>query len=293
MQNFDHQSVGYPLAGKHQKSKCSECHTSGNVSNTPVECSGCHIEPASHSGIFSQACEECHTPDNWSPAIINNQSFSHNSSTSFSLALHAFDYSNKPIDCKACHPENIQVLDILMCVKCHSQNNQNYMDEHQKQFGSDCLVCHDGIDRLSNFDHANFFPLNEIHSSIECESCHQDKVFRGTPTECWQCHLEPEIHAGVFGLSCFYCHGEGEWVPANLRQHRFPLNHGIEDQNLQLDCITCHGENYFEYSCFSCHDHKFEEIEQSHKVAGILEQELNSCVNCHPDGTLKDGNAYP
>jgi hypothetical protein len=167
------------------------------------------------------------------------------------------------------------------------------MADHQEQFGDDCMVCHDGVDRLSNFDHANFFPLDGKHSSIQCLDCHAEKVFRGTPTECWQCHTEPEVHSGVFGLKCSYCHSTEAWSPASLRQHSFPLNHGVDDQNLQLQCDVCHGTNYIDYTCYYCHDHQPSEIIQSHQAIGITEQDLPACINCHPSGTLEENSANP
>ena len=290
MQNFAHMKTGYPLEAKHAQIKCTECHTSNSLKETPSDCKDCHAETTIHTGMFEQTCDTCHTPDGWSPAILDNQSFSHIDNAGFSLILHKVDYSDQVITCSACHPTDLQALDIQACITCHNQPDQNFMADHQEQFGADCKVCHDGVDRLSNFDHANFFPLDGIHSSIECSDCHTEKVFRGIPNECWRCHDEPEVHAGVFGLKCFYCHSAEAWSPASLRQHSFPLNHGLEDQNLQLQCNACHGTNYIDYTCYSCHEHQPDEILQSHKAEGITEQDLPSCINCHPAGSLLDEN---
>ena len=167
------------------------------------------------------------------------------------------------------------------------------MTDHQTQFSSECVVCHDGVDRLSNFDHANFFPLEGKHTSAQCADCHANKVFRGTPEECWQCHKEPDIHAGVFGVKCYYCHTADAWSPASLQQHIFPLKHGLEDQNMQLQCDACHGANYVDYSCYNCHDHQPDEIIQSHQGVGIVDQEIPDCVKCHLTGNLESSQQYP
>jgi hypothetical protein len=167
------------------------------------------------------------------------------------------------------------------------------MTDHQQQFGTSCMVCHDGVDRLSHFDHANFFPLEGKHATAQCTDCHANQVFRGTPTECWQCHSEPEVHIGVFGLKCYECHSVDAWEPASLHQHNFPLNHGLDDPSLQLQCDACHTTNYIEYTCYSCHDHQPDEIAQSHLAVGISAQDLPACATCHPAGTIVEATPTP
>jgi hypothetical protein len=97
----------------------------------------------------------------------------------------------------------------------------------------------------------------------------------------------------VFGLKCFYCHNSETWSPASIHQHNFPLNHGVDDQSLQLECTTCHGAIFIEYTCFNCHDHQPEKITQSHQDLSIPENELSACINCHPDGTIEKDDENP
>jgi hypothetical protein len=199
------------------------------------------------------------------PARFDDQPFEHATTTSFSLACHTLDYAGQVMDCAACHLVEaggrlLKEVDLQTCVACHAQQDLAFMDEHQAQFGPACMDCHDGVDRLSDFDHNRIFLLDGRHAEATCEACHQDetgnKRFRGTPAECVQCHAEPEIHAGVFGLKCQYCHDAAAWTPANLRQHAFPLNHGAEDGVTQAACETCHGANYVEYNYYGCHEHQ-------------------------------------
>ena len=293
MQSFDHTQTGYPLAGKHEQIKCTGCHKAVDIKEIPRECKDCHSEPPLHQGLFQQMCDSCHTPNSWSSTIYNNQSFSHFETAGFSLELHKVDFNNTVITCSTCHSVDFQTLDIQTCINCHEEPDQTFMVEHQEQFGSDCVVCHNGVDRLSNFDHSDFFLLEGKHLSIECSDCHIGKTFRGTPVECWQCHVEPEIHSGVFGFKCFYCHSSETWSPASIRQHNFPLNHGLEDQSLQLECTTCHGAIFIEYTCFNCHDHQPEKITQSHLDLAIPENELPACINCHPAGTIEKDDESP
>lgn len=293
MQNFDHAQTGYVLETKHAQQKCTDCHKASNPKDAPTNCSACHSEPTMHQGLFEQRCDTCHTPAGWSPAVYENQSFSHLESAGFSLDLHKADYHDQVMTCSTCHTTELKILDVQTCIDCHTQNVQAFMTDHLDQFGSNCMTCHDGIDRLRNFDHENFFILEGRHLSTQCSDCHVEKVFRGTPKECWQCHSEPEVHAGVFGLKCFYCHFANGWSPANLREHRFPVNHGLEDKNIQQECKTCHGTNFVEYSCYNCHDHQLDEITKSHQAEGIADQDIPACVNCHPIGTLDEKQAYP
>lgn len=293
MQNYDHNQTGFALEGKHGQVKCIDCHNTNSVKDTPLECTGCHGEPSIHRGIFAQSCETCHTAESWTPAKVNDQPFGHLETAGFSLVLHQVDYAQQAINCDTCHPNDLQTFDIQTCIDCHSQQDSSFISDHIQQFGAECMVCHDGVDRLSNFQHANFFPLDGLHASIQCTDCHFNQVYRGTPTECWQCHPEPEIHAGIFGLKCDYCHDASVWSPASLRQHVFPLLHGEESQQTQLQCDTCHGNNYVDYTCFNCHDHQAAEIEKSHREAGITAQELPACAKCHPDGILTDEQKKP
>lgn len=293
MINFDHGQIGYPLDGKHGQIKCTDCHTSEIIKDVSKECKDCHNEPSKHKAVFVQTCDTCHTPQGWLPADLNGQSFEHFATTGFSLTLHQADYSNQAITCFSCHPNDIQITDIQTCIDCHAGQDALFMADHQNQFGADCIVCHDGVDRLSNFDHANFFPLDGKHADAKCEDCHANQVYRDTPAQCWQCHQEPDIHAGVFGLKCAYCHTADAWSPASLRQHIFPLNHGLEDQSTQLQCDACHGTNYFEYTCYNCHDHQQTEITQSHKAAGIADVDLPACAKCHPAGTIEKEPVAP
>ena len=293
MQDFNHSETGFSLEGKHDAIKCTDCHTSDQLIDTPNSCSACHAEPSVHQGVFIDSCDTCHKPDAWSPAILNGEPFSHFSTTGFSLALHQLDYVQKVIQCNSCHVSDLNTFDNNTCINCHGQHDQVFMNTHQEQFGSGCLVCHDGIDRLSNFNHASFFPLEGKHFSAQCTDCHKNNVYRGTSTECWQCHQEPEIHAGIFGLKCYYCHGAEVWSPATLQQHTFPLNHGLPDQGAQLNCNVCHGANYIDYSCYNCHEHLEEEIIKSHQSLGIAENEIAACANCHPDGIISKAVSSP
>jgi hypothetical protein len=95
------------------------------------------------------------------------------------------------------------------------------------------------------------------------------------------CHAEPEIHAGFFGLHCQLCHTTSAWSPAQLRDHRFPLDHGGQGE---VDCQTCHPTVYSEYTCYGCHEHEPGKTEEEHREERISLEELQQCATCHPTG---------
>jgi hypothetical protein len=315
MVDFDHQATAFPLDGRHAALSCNECHqlrqqaqpapaqpgqagifaltqahldqTSGDpFKNTPSACRACHSEPGIHKGIFSPNCNECHSSDGWLPANLTSQPFDHASHTGFSLVRHYEDFDGQRLSCNLCHPNDLESFDIQSCLTCHmnGEDNQIYMQAHINQYGVACLDCHDGIDRMANFDHTNVFPLDGRHVEITCEACHVAKIFRGTPSECVLCHAEPPIHAGFFGPQCQNCHTTHAWTPAFLQAHTFPLDHGRLGETA---CQTCHLQRYVEYTCYGCHDHQPDLIAKSHERGGISTEELTSCMECHPTGLIE------
>lgn len=99
------------------------------------------------------------------------------------------------------------------------------------------------------------------------------------PHECAACHEEPAVHAGQFGLNCARCHTLQAWRPALLTRHAFLLDHGGEGP---VACQTCHTQTYAENTCYECHDHDPQEMQERHAEEAIFE--LENCAECHPSG---------
>jgi predicted CXXCH cytochrome family protein len=289
MANFDHGTASFPLEGKHLATRCAECHLDGHFEETSIECSACHSDPNIHLDLFNKNCTECHSTENWTPALLDGKSFSHDVQARFSLVRHSQDYEERGLSCQDCHQNDLDTFDPKTCTSCHASHDADFMNEHQARFGENCLDCHDGLDRMSDFDHSNVFLLEGRHAEIDCKDCHEDnagnKVFKNTPTECSQCHADPEIHAGSFGLKCEYCHSAEAWTPANLKTHPFPLDHGAQGDQ---DCQVCHAQAYTEFTCYGCHDHQPEAILESHVQVGIAYEELPNCFDCHPNGLIEE-----
>ncbi len=100
------------------------------------------------------------------------------------------------------------------------------------------------------------------------------------PHQCFACHEEPTVHVGSFGINCARCHNTITWKPAVLTRHEFLIDHGGQGD---VDCKTCHADNYVDYECYSCHeDHQAPEMETVHLAEGI--EEYANCATCHPTG---------
>lgn len=283
MARFDHDKANFHLDGSHSEIACVECHSHGQFVGLPGDCADCHSEPAVHIGIFGIECVACHNTLAWKPALLDDRSFEHGSQTNFSLIQHSQDFSGDPISCGSCHLSSIYEFESSTCNECHALNDSDFIFQHQAQLGENCLACHDGIDRMRNFDHQDFFPLEGRHNEIDCQACHETQTFQGTPTECKDCHLEPEIHAGYFGLKCEYCHSTTSWYPAQLVSHQFPIDHG--DQG-EVECKVCHVLTYNDYSCYGCHEHEPNEIIDKHKDLDLSIGQLATCTECHVDGLV-------
>jgi hypothetical protein len=284
MIHFDHAGTGFALLDKHSQLACIKCHTTENLKDTPHGCSQCHAQPAVHQGAFVQECDTCHSAAGWTPAILDGKPFTHASldSVKFTLAHHARDYNDQPLTCQGCHPVDVQHADQQTCQQCHAKHAANFMQKHLDTYGEACITCHDGVDRLAKFDHAQTYPLQGKHADAKCEDCHPKKQFANTPTLCLACHEDPAIHAGFMGTACEYCHTAAAWKPALLRKHIFQLDHGSPQP---VACTVCHPKTYQEYTCFGCHDHQLPAITQSHTRAGISATDLPTCIRCHPTGS--------
>ena len=114
----------------------------------------------------------------------------------------------------------------------------------------------------AQFDHfTTGFRLEGAHRAADCESCHSDGVFAGTPTGCADCHTQasriraawkPQTHLQTSDL-CDSCHRPFAWAPV-----------------ARFDHLEAPG------TCSSCHDNRI--------VAGQHPQHIPTtaeCDSCH------------
>ncbi len=281
--------------------ECRYCHLPLKATLGEM-CLACHVEIVDQitadDGIHAQIdnvskCQTCHSDHqgrDFNPTLAAMQFFDH-SITRFSLAQHQVNYDSTPITCNTCHGQGDYTSAVLTtCQNCHGVHDLEFIRIHVRDYGQDCLVCHDGVDRMSGFDHASVFPLDGQHAELDCIACHANQRFAGTPRFCAQCHAEPEVHTGLFGLECQDCHSTTAWSPATLLEHTFPLRHGLESGAQPTACATCHPASYVEYTCYGCHEHREAETAQKHSEEGIAAAELPACITCHPNGQEAEEN---
>jgi hypothetical protein len=272
--------------------ECQHCHAPVHCI-TEDRCQSCHIEIAEQRteaiglhGILpgTSDCQSCHKEHQGRDAQITIFAFNnvdHEALAGFSLVNHKSNYEGEPMDCHSCHQLGDFGAEALDCTNCHADEDAAFTSNHTTQYGSDCASCHDGHDRLANFDHNLFFPLDGQHTDTACESCHINQIYRGTPQVCAACHEQPDIHDQSFGEDCMRCHNSSAWAPAELRYHTFPLDHGADAQQ---ECAACHTTTYTNYPCTLCHD--------ATEMQGVHIEErtmatYEDCLSCHPTGAIE------
>ena len=284
---------GEPINGYHShadfEKDCRHCHAPVRCLS-PNLCQDCHKEIARQRseaeglhGLLpgTDKCRTYHAELKGRDAVVCAVPFTninHEGLTGFSLTRHRSEDDGRPAACQDCHQGGRYERGSVACYDCHHDRDPGYLDEHTERFGSDCAGCHDGRDRIVDVDHSVVYALDGAHAEAECIDCHGDE-FLALGRDCADCHKDPDVHAGHFGLDCERCHTAVAWVPAELREHTFHLDHGSEEV---LACETCHAENYVAYTCYGCHDHEPGEIQVSHAAEDIVD--VAPCSDCHPTG---------
>lgn len=280
--------------------ECQACHTAPwDPARMADRCLACHVEISGqmrdvttlHGALFEHDpgldCRDCHPEHRGADAPLtvmeDLDAFPHEA-VGFSLNGHQFTVAFDPLQCANCHHDDILTFTPETCDACHRQLDQAFMTAHVLSFGSDCIACHDGVDRFDeNFDHSVLsFPLTGGHAELACVQCHVNARrlpdFAATSQSCSSCHAEPAFHAGHFGPDCAACHSTDAWIPAEFSgPHTFPLDHGGG-----ATCATCHSATVSTYTCYGCHEHTEAEMREEHLDEGITD--FQNCAECHPTG---------
>jgi hypothetical protein len=251
---FPHFVFGYSLAGhaalpNGSHFACSDCHGSDITTFDLATCQTCHEQldaafTTVHVLSFGTDCLACHDGIDTFGSDFDHNRF-------------LFDLTGKHVGapCSACHLNARTVPDLQAaptdCFSCHAED-----EPHEGRFGTDCGSCHttDGW-KPASFDHnLAAFKLEGKHAQVECESCHINGVYRGTPMDCYSCHAQDDVHMGSFGTQCGNCHNPAGWLPAFFDHNlsSFPLT----GAHVRLACDQCHGGGMFNSlstDCYSCH----------------------------------------
>lgn len=270
--SFPHEVVGFSLNG-HQLTAarepftCADCHANDITAFDSGRCDGCHRQldvrfMTAHNLSFGGACIDCHDGVDRFDA-----SFDHNA---FSFQIQG---KHVGLGCDQCHYTARGLRDFAGtqqdCYSCHHQD-----DAHDGRFGTNCADCHTEKGWTpATFDHDRAaFKLEGEHAEVACESCHQDRQFAGTPTDCYSCHRQDDEHEGQFGTECSACHNPSAWDDAvfDHNRSRFALvggHFGVPCESchssgqfagLSTDCVSCHADpayhaGLFGLNCASCH----------------------------------------
>lgn len=252
--------------------RCSACHSAPWHKQTMAErCLACHTEltldPADfHTVMLAQSrrvsCSACHTDHRGEAASLTNfdlQNFPH-LSLGFSLQAHKKTSDGMNFVCSDCHGSDIAQFNITACIDCHARIDAVYTQQHAQDFGTDCLACHDGVDRYGgSFDHnQHTFQLTGKHAEAACAACHAGartaNDMQAARQDCFGCHAEEDPHEGQFGQDCAGCHTPESWENATF-DHSL-ASFALTGAHVNVECTRCHIDNVFKgtpQDCVSCH----------------------------------------
>ncbi len=268
--DFDHgKKTRFALSGKHADAKCDDCHANARYKDTPRTCIGCHRkddDDKGHKGQYGEKCESCHGAKAWKPA-----NFNHDVDTRYPLKD-----KHRPVKCASCHTTPLYAKKTgTQCIDCHAKD-----DKHKETLGRKCGDCHTerGWKEPPGFDHdKSRFPLHGAHIKTACKDCHQDQLYRRTPSDCFSCHKKDDRHQGNLGTKCADCHKEDVWkLPLyDHEKTKFPLRNAHAARSVK--CSDCHETlrqmRGIATTCISCH-------KRDDRHEGTLGER---CDSCHRD----------
>lgn len=245
--SFDHERDGhFALHGRHAELRCGSCHHGNTFDDTPGKaCADCHRSDDVHAGRNGVQCGNCHNQSDWKAAR-----FDHARDGGFTLrGAHA------EASCESCHAGAISKGSTpTSCVGCHKED-----DIHRGAQGERCEACHQESAWTEKivFDHGlGDFPLLGMHATLPCESCHADREYSRTGSDCHACHAQDDPHAGGLGKDCASCHNPAGWNFWRF-DHDSATNFPLTGAHRELECKACHveaaGDHALPGDCYSCH----------------------------------------
>ncbi len=274
---------------KHATAECRACHkkADGTFPSGPgtavrftglpaADCGRCHDD--AHKGKLGSDCASCHTMSIWRTV---NRAF--HKGTNFPL-----EGQHLALKCASCHWEGVYKGTPNTCYDCHWIRRQD--DLYRTALGTDCGQCHRPTSWtavLWNHAAQTGFALSSAHASLRCDQCHKNRVFAGTPTDCFSCHAKdyqgarnPDHTAGGFPTTCTSCHRPGDptWHLGTFNHTAFPL----AGAHASTACANCHKNNNYTTvptsPCSACHITDFQNSKNPpHVSAGFS----TACDQCH------------
>jgi hypothetical protein len=193
--------------------------------------------------------------------------------------------------CSACHapPWSGQTM-ADRCLDCHTDVRRE-METRAPLHGTlsngmRCQNCHTehrgahaSLTDLSRFDHnCAAFKLTGKHVNVNCNSCHSNNVYKGTPQACVSCHAEPkvpQVHKARYGSNCNQCHTTATWSHATFDHNQCAFK--LTGKHVNVSCNACHKNEVFKgtpQSCVGCHSEP--------KVPVVHKANYGTkCAQCH------------
>ncbi len=193
------------------------------------------------------------------------------------------------IKCENCHEVFSKKKQTRLCRQCHEEVDKDIKAE--KGFHGripninkiECNACHTdhkgrNIDIVKldkqTFDHDKTdFNLKGKHQFIACDSCHQQKKYRDTSSQCYSCHKQSDIHHGRLGKKCQQCHSSESWLAAEFDHEKTDFK--LRGKHKKTNCNNCHINQEYKKTPTQCHQcHITKDIHN-----GIFGKKCGDCHN--------------
>ncbi len=208
---FNHNTMSkFRIDGGHLQVRCADCHPSVTFKPRPVDCFGCHPEPAVHKGQYGTACEQCHSTRTWEDIKPLHD-----------VGDFALKGAHDNVACERCHRDNRPLAGSgNLCINCHRQD-----DIHSNGLSPRCGECHTQWSFTpARFDHSRVgCNLTGVHRTIACFDCHRNGNFSVISPTCGSCHRDdsvrrgarqPDLNNHAVLLACASCHNPNVWSQA-------------------------------------------------------------------------------
>lgn len=272
-QQFDHERIGYRMAGAHTVLACTTCHQHADAPLLPEgqkrylglsqDCATCHRDP--HEGAMKFACASCHDQESFASVRVSDHD-----------RWLRLDGAHAHTNCRDCHAtDSLHALERLVpgdagkarqCADCHaSPHGASFLTGNiaaaKTPAKAVCAQCHlpdlahfaDARTAITPAQHAHGgFALAAPHAGLACDRCHADggdwraRHPGRQATQCNACHADP--HGGQFagsafaGAGCTGCHEATHWTPhAFDRDHHARTALPLDGKHVELACERCHG----------------------------------------------------
>jgi hypothetical protein len=195
------------------------------------------------------------------------------------------------VTCATCHKNNVYAGLPATCVSCHLADYSGTTNPNHAQAGfpQQCTTCHNTTSWAgATFNHGTTrFTLTGAHTTVQCNLCHINGKYAGTPTDCYSCHsaeyrntTNPGHQAAGFPTTCATCHTTASWSGATFNHTWFPTRHGGNART----CTDCHPNpsDYKAFTCTVCHT-KARMDSQHAGRSGYVFNSAN-CYQCHRSG---------